>query len=145
MLPETDSPLWRRTLAIIFRSNRCRLSLIWLTLPVSLNSRRLQPCVPIGAIRNQLAGVLLSVMDRHTMEHHLALAEGHVSKGMDILVAQRALMSRLEHEGRDTREASALLIQFEDTLAQAIADRDWLRTELWGDDASPLEESVSPH
>ena len=42
------------------------------------------------------------------MEHHLALAEGHVSKGMDILVAQRALMSRLEHEGRDTREASAL-------------------------------------
>jgi hypothetical protein len=69
-------------------------------------------------------------MDKQMLADHLALAERHVHNGMDRVLRQGDLIFKLERTGHDTRQAKALLVQFEDLLAIFIADRDRLRAEL---------------
>lgn len=64
------------------------------------------------------------------LRDHLAIAERHVASGNRVVTRQRRLVSKLEADGHDTREAQALLARFEDLQALHIADRDRLIDEL---------------
>jgi len=60
------------------------------------------------------------------LRDHLAMADRHVAAGNRVVIRQRQLISELEADGHDTREALALLARFEGSLALHLADRDRL-------------------
>ena len=60
------------------------------------------------------------------LREHLAMAKRHLSSGNRVITRQRQLITKLEADGHDTREARALLAQFEGLLALHLADRDRL-------------------
>ncbi len=69
-------------------------------------------------------------MDRSQLQAHLALAEEHVAQGERHLARQREIIERMTSAGWNTKEANALLIVFQQTLAMHIADRDRLQSEI---------------
>jgi hypothetical protein len=70
-------------------------------------------------------------MDRRAMlVEHLAQAARHVAAGERYVKRQRRIVAHLKREGRDVREASDLLLQFEVRQALHIAEWDRLRNEL---------------
>lgn len=71
-------------------------------------------------------------MDRGMIERHLQQAQRHVSEGEQHIVGQRELLSRLQRDGHDTKEAARLLASFEDLQRLHIADRDRLEKALAG-------------
>jgi len=72
----------------------------------------------------------VSDMDRALWEQHLTQAERHVAEGERHIARQQEIVAELERDGHDTRLAHELLLQFEQSLAMHIADRDRLREEL---------------
>jgi hypothetical protein len=69
-------------------------------------------------------------MDRAMIEEHLAQAERHVAVGEHHIALQRERVARLERDGHDFTQASALLTNFEELQAIYIADRDRLEGKL---------------
>ena len=63
---------------------------------------------------------------------HLAQATRHVRDGLFHVSRQQVLITDLERRGNTATAAAArkLLLQFEDTLALHVADRNRLETEL---------------
>jgi hypothetical protein len=73
---------------------------------------------------------MLPVADRDVARRHLELANKHVAQGQRLVEAQLALVTRLERDGHDTRQAKRLLEQFEQILALQIETRDQILREL---------------
>ncbi|HLH88584.1 MAG TPA: hypothetical protein VKX28_09010 [Xanthobacteraceae bacterium] len=69
-------------------------------------------------------------MDRTIIEAHLAMVDRHVADGERLVARQRELLRGLEPGGHGAVIGRALLVQFEELLAQHIAHRDRLRREL---------------
>jgi hypothetical protein len=69
-------------------------------------------------------------MDRAMLVEHLAQAARHVAAGERYVERQRRIVAHLKREGRDVREASDLLLQFEEMQALHMAEWDRLRKEL---------------
>ena len=67
----------------------------------------------------------------------LALSEERVARAEVFLQKQRALIEGLRAIGRDTTEASAVLLSFQELQARFIANRDRLRQELEHSDQMP--------
>ncbi len=63
-------------------------------------------------------------------EGALAQVERHVELGERHLARQRELIAQLERDGRDTRQAKALLRAFEETQALHIQHWDRLKRRL---------------
>ena len=61
---------------------------------------------------------------------HLAQAARHVAAGERHVERQRRIVAHLKREGRDVREASGLLLQFEEMQALHMAEWDRLGKEL---------------
>jgi hypothetical protein len=61
---------------------------------------------------------------------HLAMANRHIAAGNRVVTRQRQLITELEADGHDTREALGLLARFEDLLALHLSDRDRLIDEI---------------
>ena len=53
-----------------------------------------------------------------------------MAEGVQHIVRQRTVIADLERHGHDTKQARALLAQFQATQALHIADRDQLKKEL---------------
>jgi len=70
------------------------------------------------------------MLDRRTLEDHLAQAERHIASGWAHVERQRALVACLEADSHDTVMARNLLRQFVGELASHVADRDRILTEL---------------
>jgi hypothetical protein len=68
--------------------------------------------------------------DRNLLKVSLAEAERHIADAEHCVVRQRMVVAGLELCGRDTRQATDLLRQFEMLQAKYVADRDRLRREL---------------
>jgi hypothetical protein len=70
-------------------------------------------------------------MDRRGMiEHHLAMAERHVTVGERCVAEQRERVAALERDGHDITESLLLLGQFQELQELHVAGRDRLRKEL---------------
>jgi hypothetical protein len=69
-------------------------------------------------------------MDRTMLAEHLARAARDVAAGERHVERQRRIVGHLKREGRDVREASDLLLQFEVMQALHMAEWDRLRNEL---------------
>jgi hypothetical protein len=69
-------------------------------------------------------------MDRMMLVEDLAQAARQVAAGERHVERQRRIVAHLKREGRDVREASGLLLQFEVMQALQIAEWDRLRNEL---------------
>ena len=75
-------------------------------------------------------GRIAKAMDRAMLVEHLARAARHVAAGERHVERQRRIVTHHKREGRDVREASDLLFQFEEMQALHIAEWDRLRKEL---------------
>jgi hypothetical protein len=75
-------------------------------------------------------GRIAKAMDRAMLVEHLAQAARHIAAGERHVKRQRRIVAHLKREGRDVREASDLLLQFEVMQALHIAEWDRLRNEL---------------
>jgi hypothetical protein len=73
---------------------------------------------------------MVSPMDRMLLVEHLTQAARHVAAGERHVERQRRIVAHLKREGRDVREASDLLLQFEVMQALHMAEWDRLRNEL---------------
>ena len=69
------------------------------------------------------------------VKDQLAMANRHIATGNRVIIRQRQLIDELGVDGHDTREALALLVQFEDSQALHLADRERLTDELNSADA----------
>jgi hypothetical protein len=69
-------------------------------------------------------------LDSAMVKDHLAMANRHIVTGNRVITRQRQLIDELEADGHDTRQALALLAQFENLQALHLADRDRLIDEL---------------
>jgi hypothetical protein len=71
-------------------------------------------------------------MDRDMLQQHLEQTKHHITIGAKHLYDQRALIARLERDGRhdEVTAAKELLAQLEDTLRLHLADRDRLQRAL---------------
>ena len=69
-------------------------------------------------------------MDRAELQHRVTAVEQRLAKGERRLERQRATVASRRHNGWNSREAEALLVEFE--LAQTIdrVDLDHLRAQL---------------
>ncbi len=67
---------------------------------------------------------------KEALLQRLALAERHVSDGRRIVARQRAFIASRKEAGHDTRDAEALLDQFERTLEIFEEDHLYIRAEL---------------
>jgi hypothetical protein len=68
--------------------------------------------------------------ERAMLVEHLAHAARHVAVSERHVKRQRRIVAHLKREGRDVKEASDLLLQFEETQALHLAEWDRLRKEL---------------
>jgi len=64
------------------------------------------------------------------LQENLAMANRHIATGNRVIIRQRQLIGELGADGHDTREALALLVQFEELQALHLADRNRLIGEL---------------
>lgn len=64
------------------------------------------------------------------LREHLAMANRHIASGNRVVIRQRELIAELKSDGHDTKDAVALLVQFEELLALHLSDRDRLFDEL---------------
>jgi hypothetical protein len=71
-------------------------------------------------------------MDRDMLKQHLEQTKHHITISAKHLYDQRALIARLERDGRhdEVTAAKELLAQLEDTLRLHLADRDRLQRAL---------------
>jgi hypothetical protein len=69
-------------------------------------------------------------MDRAMLVEHLGQAARHVAAAERHVKRQCRIVAHLKREGRDVREASDLLLEFEETQALHLAEWDRLRKEL---------------
>jgi hypothetical protein len=69
-------------------------------------------------------------VDRAQAEQHLELAKRHVAEGRQRVAKQQELVVRLEQDGHDTRNANALLSQFEETLTLQEENLDRIKQEI---------------
>lgn len=72
----------------------------------------------------------LNVADRARYEKHLAMAQKHIAMDERNIARQRELVKKFEPYGPVSKQAKALLAQFEALHAMHIADRDRLKQEL---------------
>lgn len=72
--------------------------------------------------------------DRSMERAHLEEAQRHVVEGQQRVVAQRALIIRLDHDGHNVATARQLLDTFETLLAEMITHRDLILKGLAGPD-----------
>jgi hypothetical protein len=76
------------------------------------------------------ATVVTVSVDREMIMEHLSTAERHVAEGEMHVERQRILVENLARDRHDTKQAEALLKQFEEVLALHMQDRDRLLKEL---------------
>jgi hypothetical protein len=69
-------------------------------------------------------------LDREMIMEHLSTADRHVAEGEMHVERQRILVENLARDRHDTKQAEALLKQFEEVLALHMQDRDRLLKEL---------------
>lgn len=65
-------------------------------------------------------------------ESHLVQAERHISEGEQRIAGQKALIEQLAVDGRDTTEASNLLVVLQDTLTLMLEHRQQILREMAG-------------
>jgi hypothetical protein len=68
--------------------------------------------------------------DRATLLEHLAQGERHVAEGETHIGRQEALVAELDLEGRDTKEALAILATLRETQTQHLLNMARLLKEL---------------
>jgi hypothetical protein len=73
---------------------------------------------------------MLAIIDRALAREHLELAERHVAEGQLRVIAQLALVAKLERRGLKIKEANTLLHRLEETLALHVQHRDRIAQEL---------------
>jgi hypothetical protein len=76
------------------------------------------------------ATVVTVSRDRAMKMEHLSTADRHVAEGEMHVERQRILVENLARDRHDTKQAEALLKQFEEVLALHMQDRDRLLKEL---------------
>jgi hypothetical protein len=76
------------------------------------------------------ATVVTVSVDREMIMEHLSTADRHVAEGEMHVERQRILVENLARDRHDTKQAEALLKQFEEVLALHMQDRDRLLKEL---------------
>jgi hypothetical protein len=69
-------------------------------------------------------------MDRYVVLAHLAAAERHIAEGQARLERQEQLVAKLERNGRETKEAIAILATMKQTQELHLQDRDRILDEL---------------
>ena len=67
---------------------------------------------------------------RALLLQHLVKTHGAIAEEAKLIVRQRQLITDLERDGGDTREAWKLLSRFEDIQRMHIGDRDRMEKEL---------------
>jgi len=66
------------------------------------------------------------------LQRHLAQADAHIDTGYRNIARQRDVIAQLERDGHDTALARDTLMQFEQSQALHIADRERILRELQG-------------
>ena len=83
-------------------------------------------------------------MDRALIVTSLQAAEDRIAIGARQISKQRDFVSRLEREGEDTTEATALLREMQRTQESHMAHRDQLREKLAAVKAAKSAKSDTP-